>query len=47
MIPVKTVPGTKGEEMKERGGGGKFSKIYSIHCKNICKHSNVPYPAQQ
>jgi hypothetical protein len=37
MIPVETIPGMEGEGIKENGGGGEFSMIYLIYCKNFCK----------
>jgi hypothetical protein len=39
MIPVETVPGIRGGEIKESNGGGNSSMIYLIHYKN--------HPAQQ
>jgi hypothetical protein len=47
MIPVDTVPGIRGEGMKESSGGVNSSMIYLIHCKNLCKCHSVPHPAQQ
>jgi hypothetical protein len=44
MIPDKTVPGIRVGVMKESSGGGEFSVIYLIHCKNFCK---CPHSAQQ
>jgi hypothetical protein len=41
MIPVETVPGIRGGEMKEIRRG-EFSMIYLIHCKNLCKCYIVP-----
>jgi hypothetical protein len=32
----------EGEGIKENGGGGEFSMIYLIYCKNFCKWHNVP-----
>jgi hypothetical protein len=45
MIPVETVPGTRGERIKERVRGVKSSMIYLIHHKNICECHNVPPPS--
>jgi hypothetical protein len=47
MIPTETVPGIRGGGRKRAVEGGKFNMIYVIHCKNLCKYSNVPPdPAQ-
>jgi hypothetical protein len=43
MIPVETIPGIKGGEIKESRGRVDSSMIYLIHCKNLCKCHNVPY----
>jgi hypothetical protein len=47
MKPIETVPGIRGGEIKESSGGVNSSMVYLIHCKNLCKCYNVPYPAQQ
>jgi hypothetical protein len=46
IIPVETVPGIGGQGMKDSNGGMNSSMMYLIHCKNLCKYSNVPHPAQ-
>jgi hypothetical protein len=46
MIPVETLPGMGGREMKDSSGGGEFKyDIYLIHCKVLCKCYNVPPPS--
>jgi hypothetical protein len=42
MIPVETVPGIGGGGIKENGGGGEFSMIYLMYCKNFGKCHNTP-----
>jgi antibiotic biosynthesis monooxygenase (ABM) superfamily enzyme len=42
MIPVETVPGMGGGEIKERGEGDDFKYETLIHYKNFCKCHNVP-----
>jgi hypothetical protein len=45
MIPVETVPGI-GVEGKERAVEEVNSSMkYLIHCKNLCKNSNVLPPS--
>jgi hypothetical protein len=43
MIPVETVPGISGWgiELEEENS----SKMYLIHCKNLCKCYNIPPPS--
>jgi hypothetical protein len=46
MIPVETVPGIRGEGIKESSGGGVNSSMtYLICCKNLCKYYNVTIPS--
>jgi hypothetical protein len=45
MILVGTAPGIRGGGMKESSAGGEFSMMYLIHCKILCKYSNVPPPS--
>jgi hypothetical protein len=42
MIPVETIPGIRGREMRESSGWVNSSKIYLTYCKNLCKCYNVP-----
>jgi hypothetical protein len=35
-----------GEGVKKKSTGGEFKYDYLIHCKNICKYSNVPLPSR-
>jgi hypothetical protein len=42
MIPVETVLGIKGGEDERAVERVNSSMIYLIHCKNLCKYSNVP-----
>jgi hypothetical protein len=44
MIPAETVPGVRCGRMKEISRGRNSSRIYLIHCKNLCKCYNVPHP---
>jgi hypothetical protein len=43
MIPIETIPGNGGREIKENDRGGNSTMIYF---KNFCKCHNVP-PAQK
>jgi hypothetical protein len=45
IIPVETVPGIWGGEMKESSEGVNSNMLYLIHCKNLCKCHNVPPPS--
>jgi hypothetical protein len=46
MIPVETVPEIQGERVWKRAVEGmNSSMIYLIHCKKLCKYSNVPPPS--
>jgi hypothetical protein len=47
MIPVGTVSGVRGWEMKDSSGGMNSSMIYLIDCKNLCKYYSVPPPSEQ
>jgi hypothetical protein len=42
MIPVETVAGIRGGEVKEISEGMNSSMIYLIYFKNLCKCNNVP-----
>jgi hypothetical protein len=44
MRPVETIPGMEGDK-GEWWRVGDSSMIYLIHCKNFCKHHNVPPPS--
>jgi hypothetical protein len=46
MIPVEIIPGVGGG-VKENNGWMNLSMIYLIYCKNICKFTMEPHPAQQ
>jgi hypothetical protein len=46
MIPVETVSGIRGWQMKDSNGGVNSSMIYLINCKNFCKYYSVPPPSQ-
>jgi hypothetical protein len=45
MLSVETIPGTRGEGMKESSGEVNSNLIYLILCKNLCKCYNVPLPS--
>jgi hypothetical protein len=47
LIPTEIVPGIRGGRRGYSSGGGISSMIYLIHCKNLCKCYNYPYPAKQ
>jgi hypothetical protein len=47
MIPVETVQGMGGGEIKKNYGRSDSSMIHLICFKNFCKCHNVPHPAQQ
>jgi hypothetical protein len=44
-IPVETVPGMGGVEIKENDGGVNSSTIYLIYCKSFCYCHNVQPPS--
>jgi hypothetical protein len=48
LIPVETVPGIRGEGMKESARGVNSNMIHLLHCKNFCKCKchNVPPPSK-
>jgi hypothetical protein len=43
MIPVETVPGMGGGEIKENCRRVNSSMIYLMYYKNFCKSYNVPH----
>jgi hypothetical protein len=45
MIPTETVPGIREGGIIESDGGGEFSMIHLMHCKNFSKCHNVPSPS--
>jgi hypothetical protein len=42
MIPVGTIPGIGGGELRLAVEGVNSSVVYLIHCKNPCKCHNIP-----
>jgi hypothetical protein len=48
IIPVETIPGMQGGELRKNGRGINSNMLYLMYCKNFCKCHNIyPHPTQR